>query len=44
MTMKKQSFTKEEKLKIIKEASGNGINESCSPTEAYMPSLRFFYS
>ena len=27
MTMKKRTFTKEEKLKIIKEASERGINE-----------------
>ncbi len=26
MTMKKRTFTKEEKLKIIKEASENGVN------------------
>lgn len=38
MTMKKRSFTKEEKLKIIKEASENGVKETLEKYDVYRAS------
>lgn len=38
MTMKKRTFTKEEKLNIIKEASKKGINETLEKYGVYRAS------
>lgn len=38
MTMKKRTFTKEEKLKITKEASENGVNETLEKYGIYRAS------
>jgi len=38
MTMKKRSFTKDEKLKIIKEASEKGVNETLDKYGVYRAS------
>ena len=38
MMMKKRSFTKEEKLKIIKEASENGVNATPEKYDVYRAS------
>mgnify|MGYP006275658267 CR=1 FL=1 len=38
MMMKKRSFTKEEKLKIIKEASEKGVNETLEKYGIYRTS------
>lgn len=38
MMMKKRKFTKEEKLKIIKEASENGVNETLEKYDIYRAS------
>jgi len=38
MTMKKRSFTKEEKLRIIKEASENGVNVTLEKYGVYRAS------
>ncbi len=38
MMMKKRSFTKEEKLRIIKEASENGVNETLEKHGVYRAS------
>jgi putative transposase len=38
MTMKKRRFTKEEKLKIIKEASENGVKETLEKYDVFRAS------
>jgi len=38
MMMKKRTFTKEEKLRIIKEASENGVNETLEKYDVYRAS------
>lgn len=38
MTMKKRNFTKDEKLRIIKEASENGVNETLDKYGVYRAS------
>jgi len=38
MMMKKRTFTKEEKLRIIKEAYENGVNETLEEYDVYRAS------
>jgi len=44
MTMKKRRFTKDEKLKIIKEASENGVNETLDKYGVFRAERKFFKS